>query len=224
LNRTRVAGLGAGKALLRTKVVQGPGGLKVSARSAASPSSVQRLRLQSPGLWEGSMLLWERANRGRWRATQLLNHIPGAFRAPVDVEAIAATLGIDVVGDEMPEDGLIEYDGVNAPTVRLGNASASVKRRRFTLAHELGHAVLHLKIGEACAMPRDTFGEGTSPPLEAQANAFAANLLVPFELLDIIGPRVVWNIDALVDAFGVSKSMIYIRMSQRSGPGPRYGR
>jgi Zn-dependent peptidase ImmA (M78 family) len=170
------------------------------------------------------MELWERANRGRWRATQLLNRIPGAFRAPVPVLDIAASMGIGVFDVDIAEDGFIRYDGEKAPEVFLGNPRASIGRSRFTLAHELAHAVLHLDLGVPREMPRDTFGVETSVSEEAEANAFAANLLVPFELLDVIGPSVMWDADSLANTFGVSKSMIHIRMGQRSLPGRRYGR
>ena len=51
------------------------------------------------------------------------------------------------------------------PTVFMVNSSASGDRLRFSLAHELGHVVMHRK--------------NPSPKMEQQANSFASELLMP---------------------------------------------
>lgn len=53
----------------------------------------------------------------------------------------------------------------------------AVVRQRFTLAHELGHHVLGH--GQALDSPRTIFPARDFDPIEAQANAFAAELLAP---------------------------------------------
>lgn len=60
-------------------------------------------------------------------------------------------------------DGIgVQYTGT--PPMFFLNSSAPVDRRRFTLAHELGHLVMH-------ALPSDT--------MEAEADRFASELLMP---------------------------------------------
>jgi hypothetical protein len=79
------------------------------------------------------------------------------------------------------------------------NASEGIQwppRRRFTIAHELGHWVLHapgqdkLFCRRATIAPEDTArknGKDERPPLpltEEEANAFAAALLMPADLVE----------------------------------------
>ena len=64
------------------------------------------------------------------------------------------------------------------------NASDILARRRFTAAHELGHAVLHR--ASMGATLQDATIEETDGPLnamEAEANRFAAELLMPEVIL-----------------------------------------
>jgi Zn-dependent peptidase ImmA (M78 family) len=55
------------------------------------------------------------------------------------------------------------------------DVSATPERKRFTMAHELGHYFLHSKQGQ---IPLKAFRLGTSLA-EQEANFFAANLLMP---------------------------------------------
>jgi Zn-dependent peptidase ImmA (M78 family) len=70
-------------------------------------------------------------------------------------------------------DGAYAYDADLERGFMLINAKQFWTRRRFTMAHELGHHVLKHKSG----VDRNVF-EGTSPE-EIAANAFAAELLMP---------------------------------------------
>lgn len=56
------------------------------------------------------------------------------------------------------------------------NSSHPVKRNRFTVAHELGHHLL----GHTSGCGR---GTNSSSPQEVEANQFAAELLMPLQLL-----------------------------------------
>jgi Zn-dependent peptidase ImmA (M78 family) len=59
------------------------------------------------------------------------------------------------------------------------NAEEPVVRQRFTLAHEFGH----VELGHAGSVDYETdvFGEGRKPPVEVQADAFAAEFLAPVD-------------------------------------------
>lgn len=107
---------------------------------------------------------------------------PFLRRTPVDVVGAAASLGIDVRTEHLPEDvsGKIERDRFkNTYTITVNAADPHV-RRRFTIAHELAHYLLH----------RDLMGDGIvddamyrhskiGDAFERQANRFAASLLMP---------------------------------------------
>jgi len=90
-------------------------------------------------------------------------------------------------------------------------------RQTFTVAHELGHKVLHAewaKSSDYKMLMRDSDYSG-SEPHEKEANAFAAHLLVPRFLLDQY-----WrgnSIEALSRLFAVSVPVIKNRLSIEYG-------
>ncbi len=87
-------------------------------------------------------------------------------------------------------------------------------RRRFTTAHELGHWMLHRQIYEKDPeqyryLPRFQHTDGQGP-LEQEANAFAANLLVPSRLLrQVVGAA---PVSEIADIFRVSRTMMEYRI------------
>lgn len=96
---------------------------------------------------------------------------------PVPVEEVATKLQIKI-GREPSEDFsgiLIRKDGKALIGV---NSTESHVRQRFTIAHELGHFILHPK-KEAFVDYRDNQKDIMRTPREKQANAFAAALLMP---------------------------------------------
>ena len=84
----------------------------------------------------------------------------------------------DLWGGAVPLAGLLFRSGESA--IAFVNASDILPRRRFTAAHELGHAVLHREV--MGSVLEDATIEETDGPLsamEAEANRFAAELLMP---------------------------------------------
>jgi Zn-dependent peptidase ImmA (M78 family) len=109
----------------------------------------------------------------------------------IDVQAVATYLGIEVVlhdfGDEIS--GVLLRDGDKA---KIGYAERTgFKRRRFTIAHELGHYLLnHQRQGvfidtteKYFTLFRDSNSSTGEDFQEREANAFAASLLMPRALL-----------------------------------------
>lgn len=118
------------------------------------------------------------------------------------VESIAEDLlGLSVTEAELDVSGLL----LPAERQIYVNASEVPVRRRFTLAHELGHWICqHL---EGHTAPVYCRAEDTAPnaarALEREANVFAAELLMPEQLV-----RREWGMVStageLADRFGVS--------------------
>ncbi len=79
------------------------------------------------------------------------------------------------------------------------------RRNRFTIAHEIGHYVLHSKQGQI-SMKANRDGTGR---LEWEANWFAAGLLMPAKKFERLSIK--WPSSKLADYFGVSESAIDIR-------------
>lgn len=108
---------------------------------------------------------------------------------PVPVERIIKSLGIRVeyapLDDELSGLAHIRDD---MPIIGV-NALHAPNRRRFTLAHELAHIVLHREeLGHAVhvdrgSLRRDALAAEGVDPIEIEANAFAAELLMPTHLL-----------------------------------------
>lgn len=98
----------------------------------------------------------------------------GVHAPPVDVDAIARRLGTIVHYVESPGwSGAVSSSDVRAEI--WINQDESRVRQRFTLAHEIGHLLLHpLQVAY-----RDTSFTNVTNPNERQANQFAAELLMP---------------------------------------------
>lgn len=153
---------------------------------------------------------WTRFKRADVRADDLLQHFQ-IIRPPVPVDTIVRRLGIPVVELDAPG-----WSGA-ADSTPEGRATIFVRRgdapwrKRFTIAHELGHLLLH---GAGRAYRDDTF-RGT--PEETQANEFAANLLMPFWMLEGVTPRHGRDAHRLARVFGVSEQAMDIRLGRLIG-------
>ncbi|HVB21550.1 MAG TPA: XRE family transcriptional regulator [Ktedonobacteraceae bacterium] len=107
----------------------------------------------------------------------------GLAASPIaDVAVLADEIGVLVsrlpLGDHQAPDGCSALDPVSGLAYVLINSDKPRTRRRFTIAHELGHLVLgHLHEGEMVL--DETLN--ASHPHETEANAFAAGLLMPEE-------------------------------------------
>jgi hypothetical protein len=111
---------------------------------------------------------------------------------PVPVEAIAEDLLGLLIGEAD-----LDVSGLLVPAERriwvdAGEARASPPRRRFTIAHEVGHWVCQVRAGRGepfhCRIDPsvDATPEAARPltdPREREANVFAAELLMPEDLV-----------------------------------------
>ncbi|SIQ46892.1 MULTISPECIES: ImmA/IrrE family metallo-endopeptidase [Acidiphilium] len=137
--------------------------------------------------------------------------------APVDLHGIAAGLGLFVVQrlDMSPSVlGSIKRDG---PRYRIEvNGRDGENRKRFTLAHEIAHYVLHRDlIGDGVtddAMYRS--GGKLSDEYEVQANKYAASILMPAQLVREAFNRGEKSYAAMAARFQVSPQAAEIRMKE----------
>ena len=93
------------------------------------------------------------------------------------------------------------------------NRSDAGTRQAFTLAHELGHWLLHPQLRdqpETLIVLRQPLGRTGGDPLEREANCFAANLLVP---RDFLIQYITYPVSTIAKAFGVSPDVIEFRLA-----------
>jgi Zn-dependent peptidase ImmA (M78 family) len=121
-------------------------------------------------------------------ARAVLDATLGGVSVPVDPVVIARMLGLDVLLADLPDKvsgALIKLEG-HDPAIFLNRMDAT-NRQRFTCAHELGHYVWRLNRPDGLTYEfvdlRGTLAaEGTADE-EVYANAFAAELLMPEEVV-----------------------------------------
>ncbi|MFN8185465.1 MAG: ImmA/IrrE family metallo-endopeptidase [Gaiellales bacterium] len=149
------------------------------------------------------------------RAAALLCRHREAFPGPglpVPVEAIAEDLlGLRVL------DGALHCSGLLLPAereiwVNEAETAASPGRRRFTIAHELGHWVCQVCEGHSAPVYcRDTdLAEAADRALEREANVFAAELLMPEP--DVRGVRRGASVADVAARFAVSTEAMHWRL------------
>ncbi len=131
---------------------------------------------------------------GRPRYTRIEQLADGLLRearvsdAPVPIDDIVRGQGITIRLMDLKENsGLVVRDGIR--TVIGVNRAHAPTRRRFTVAHELAHALLHE--GKEVHYDKDfrvDFRSGASSlgvdVVEMEANFFAASILMPWRFLE----------------------------------------
>ena len=108
---------------------------------------------------------------------------------PVAVDLLAEFLGIRIVykpyedGDDVS--GML-YRGEGRPIIGV-NSAHHIHRQRFTIAHEIGHFVLHdgkMYVDTPTVRFRDSISGLAIDNEEIEANGFAAELLLPRKFLE----------------------------------------
>ncbi len=108
----------------------------------------------------------------------------GISDSPVPVEQIARRLGVQVTYESFDGDisGML-FRGEGTAVIGVNSRHAPT-RQRFTVAHEIGHLEMHK--GQPVFIDRFVrvnLRDGQSTSEERQANAFAAELLMPRSLV-----------------------------------------
>lgn len=176
-------------------------------------------RAYSPGVMatdDAVLPPWEELKRLKVRPSKVLA-LFGVSAPPVDVFAIARGLGVALeplpaerAGDAEGQcSGELVVHGYNA-IIRYA-ANQSIVRQRFTVAHELGHLLLH----EEGRAYRDTTFAGT--PREIEANRFAADLLMPLSWVAAFADLYRDDVARLARTFQVSEKAMDYRLANVAG-------
>jgi Zn-dependent peptidase ImmA (M78 family) len=135
----------------------------------------------------------------------------------IDLKRVAKKLGIKIVPNPFSEN----ISGVffrKDNKLFLGvNSDHHIHRRRFTIAHEIGHYILHS--GEILHYDTNELekiylrSDNISSPEEAEANHFAAELLMPEELIHKFIENDEKSIKVLAERFNVSEDAMRYRLT-----------
>ena len=124
----------------------------------------------------------------RKKAREVLARVH-ASKPPIDVERVTSELGLFVHYEPYAGElsGMIHRLGDGSAVIGV-NALHSRTRQRFTIAHEVGHYLLHkdeaLHVDEFFPFAkRDKSSSAAEDTREVEANQFAAELLMPASML-----------------------------------------
>ncbi|HVG07207.1 MAG TPA: ImmA/IrrE family metallo-endopeptidase [Thermoanaerobaculia bacterium] len=147
-------------------------------------------------------------------------------KPPVDVERLAKREGLRVVEEKLESEisGMLYLEGGSA--LILINQDDAPVRKRFSIAHELGHYKLHSSSSSVFVDRRVRFRDASSSQgtikEEIEANNFAAELLMPedFVLREVVrlrGRRFPLGdeelIEELANIFEVSRQAMEVRLA-----------
>ena len=133
---------------------------------------------------------------------------------PFDVVGFGKELGLEIKeSDELPTkiSGFIKQ--VDEGTISICvNKKHHFNRKRFTVAHELGHYFLHSdKLKEGMIDGILNREDGANNKIESEANEFGANLLMPEELFKQLWNKEDCSIGDMALIFLVSESAVITR-------------
>lgn len=145
---------------------------------------------------------------------RIVNTYIGYFGVPVNVIGLANRLGVRVYDAPWPDhiSGKIQKDserGGESGFAIFVNQNHPLTRKRFTIAHEIAHFVLHEdQIGDG-VFDDGMYRSGLPAKVEYQANQLAADILMPRSVLMENADK---PIVQLADMFQVSETAMQVRL------------
>lgn len=174
-----------------------------------------------------------RTNQVEQAANDLL-HRAGIKKTPVPLNLIATLLKAEVHQQKFEDNvsGVLLIRGEERHI--MVNKAHHPNRQRFTIAHEIGHLVLHHSAGDRLFIDThihayqrkgspasgayEELGSTTTPIEEREANQFASALLMPrASIIQMTEGREFWDeldVAALAAEFGASEQAMTIRLRQ----------
>ncbi len=140
-------------------------------------------------------------------------------KLPVDAEAIARRSGIEVRYRPPEVDAASGYDisgridmDENGGVIITVSSLDPPQRQRFIIAHEMGHHFM----GHGLSSHGDTFApaqDAKTRRMDQEADEFAAALLMPLSVLDLVLSRMERpSVEKVAEAFGVTPRFVQVRL------------
>jgi len=153
-----------------------------------------------------------------YKANEILKDF-GDINAPIPIKKVIKKLGIKIkpeyLGDEISGVLVIE----NGRSIIGYNSSEPNVRQRFTLAHELGHHVLHISTNTTEKLfvdkmyRRNEVLSAREKKQETQANVFASRVLMPENLIKKEFKIILNSLDLLTDEDIINKMASKFKVS-----------
>jgi len=138
----------------------------------------------------------------------------------IDLGKVAKDLNIKIVSHDFSDDISGVFIRENNDLFIGVNNRHPEERKRFTIAHEIGHYLLHssdILHYDTAHLDSPTMvlyrANGNLSPNETNANAFAAELLMPEEYIDKCVKLGILEIGSLADIFKVSEDAMRYRLA-----------
>lgn len=139
---------------------------------------------------------------------------------PLDINSLVEHHGIKIIYEDMDDTVRGYIEKRTQGWYICVNRTDGIYRQRFTIAHELGHYLLHFVAEEVgfshhdsdSVMWRDENASSGVDPKEVQANQFASELLIPRDALDYYISKGVCNLNDLSQEFHTSKISMQYRL------------
>lgn len=168
------------------------------------------------------------------RKTQDILKKNDLFDYPINLKSLVKKSDISLENKSFNDDDVSGFLAINKGKATIAvNKNHHINRRRFTIAHELGHFYLHAKSPKELFLDekyhRNSISKAGVDIIEIEANRFAAELLMPLNFLkdaikevkerdiffsieddDLMGN---YMIDRLSEKFKVSSQAMQIRLS-----------
>lgn len=152
--------------------------------------------------------------------TQILVDNDMLYKVPVDVISIAKNYGIDVYEAEFDNEisGVIRYDNKKEKFEIIVNKNNAWVRKRFTIAHELGHYFLHRDMLENNDIHIDTLYRASAIQVdeetkerEKEVDYFAGALLMNEKVIEKLIQS--YEISEMAKILDVSYSAMTVRLN-----------
>jgi predicted transcriptional regulator len=150
----------------------------------------------------------------RERAPELIRRFTRS--APVELDRITRALGLAVAVDPRLSPGISSKIDVQGARVLITvNGGHAPQRQRFTLAHAIAHCILHREaIGTSLVEDGHLRGAGLAPALDAEADRYAADLVMPANLVSSFWNQGVRSAAEMGRRFDVTPEAAQSRLSE----------
>ncbi|MEX0732376.1 MAG: ImmA/IrrE family metallo-endopeptidase [Aquisalimonadaceae bacterium] len=138
----------------------------------------------------------------------------GIRTVPLDIDKLVQAYGVSLKRRPLEDDISGHLKAGDTGWIITVNSLHHPRRQRFTLAHELGHFILHSGGDHRDFVDKALFRSDQTSPEETEANRFAAGLLMPSEEFKRFAKDQSSKVEDIAEYFGVSALAVRVRAKE----------